>query len=148
MKKVLVPCDGSESALRAVRHAVIEAESAVKPPEVELVHVLEPQAGAKLADERSLSTVFGRGPVASPLPPAAKQALQPAIDMLDRAGIRYGLHCPYGDPAPEIVAHARHAGCDAVIMGTRGRGQLANLVLGSVASRVVHLADIPVTLVK
>ncbi len=32
-------------------------------------------------------------------------------------------------------------------MGTRGMGRVANLLLGSVASKVVHLARVPVTLV-
>jgi nucleotide-binding universal stress UspA family protein len=33
-------------------------------------------------------------------------------------------------------------------MGTRGMGAVPNLLLGSVASKVVHLVDIPVTLIK
>lgn len=148
MKKVLVPCDGSENALRAVRYAAAEASASATPVQVELVHVLEPIAAVKHADERSLAETLAGGHLPPASPPVAKKVLQPAIDILDQAGIKYEVHCPHGDPAPEIVAHARHSGCTAVIMSTRGRGQLANLVLGSVATQVVHLIDIPVTLVK
>jgi len=40
------------------------------------------------------------------------------------------------------------SGCTQVVMGTRGLGKIANLVLGSVASRVLHLINVPLTLVK
>ena len=42
----------------------------------------------------------------------------------------------------------RRLKCDAIVMGTRGMTVLGNLVLGSVASKVVHLSSVPVTLVK
>ncbi|MFN5167526.1 MAG: universal stress protein [Pseudomonadota bacterium] len=37
---------------------------------------------------------------------------------------------------------------DGIVMGSRGMGALGNLAFGSVATKVVHLADVPVTLVK
>jgi nucleotide-binding universal stress UspA family protein len=33
-------------------------------------------------------------------------------------------------------------------MGTRGLGPIANLVIGSVATKVIHLVEVPVTLIK
>jgi len=47
-----------------------------------------------------------------------------------------------------IVDYAKANKCDHIIMGTRGMGAFGNLVLGSTANQVVHLAEIPVTLVK
>jgi nucleotide-binding universal stress UspA family protein len=38
--------------------------------------------------------------------------------------------------------------CDLIIMGAHGRGALANMVMGSVANRVLHLAACPILLVK
>lgn len=51
-------------------------------------------------------------------------------------------------PALAIVAHAREAGTDLIIMGTHGRGPMAHLVMGSVAERVVRTAPCPVLTVK
>lgn len=142
MKKLLVPCDGSESALRAVRHAAAGAASARSAVEIQLLHVIEPMTAVTLSEAFSAQRLDDR------FPPQAAQALEPAIAVLAQAGVRYSLHCLFGQPATEIAAHARSAGCDAIIMGTRGLGALASLLIGSVATQVVKLVDIPVTLVK
>jgi nucleotide-binding universal stress UspA family protein len=47
-----------------------------------------------------------------------------------------------------IAEVGRQENCDAIVMGTRGMGAVSGLVLGSVATKVIHLADVPVTLVK
>ena len=141
MKKLLVPCDGSESALRAVHHAAAEV-AAGSGSEIHLLHVIEPMTPVTLSEAFSAQRLDER------FPPQAAEALQPAIEVLARAGVTYSLHCLFGQPAPEIAAYARTAGCDGVVMGTRGRGAFASLMIGSVATQVVKLVDIPVTLVK
>lgn len=141
MNKILIPCDGSDSALRAVRHAA-KGLGGGSPPSLELLHVIEPMTAA------TLSEAFAAHSLDERFPPQAAHALQPAIAVLDAAGVPYTLHCRFGDPASEIAAHAREAACDAIVMGTHGRGPLASLVIGSVAMRVVQQVDVPVTLVK
>jgi len=46
------------------------------------------------------------------------------------------------------LQQVRDTECDAIIMGTRGMGSLANLVIGSVTTKVIHLVEVPVTLIK
>ncbi len=53
-----------------------------------------------------------------------------------------------GDAALEIVRIADELDVDQIVMGTHGRGSMANLLLGSVAQRVVNLSKVPVLLVK
>jgi nucleotide-binding universal stress UspA family protein len=43
---------------------------------------------------------------------------------------------------------ARRLGVDQIVIGSRGLGAIGKLVLGSVATKVAHLARVPVTLVK
>jgi len=50
--------------------------------------------------------------------------------------------------AETIVKYAKRWQCDSILIGTRGLGLTAGLVLGSVALKVIHLAKIPVTLVN
>lgn len=144
MKKLLVPFDGSESALRAVHHAAAEATSG-PAAEIHLLHVIEPLLPVMLSDPPDACEADR---LDAHFPAQAAEALAPAVAILVRAGARYSLHCLHGRPAAQIAAYARLAGCDAIVMGTHGRSAGANLLIGSVATQVVKLADIPVTLVK
>ena len=68
--------------------------------------------------------------------------------LLDRAGVEYQCHIRAGACADTIADLARERGCTRIVMGTRGLGAVKGLVLGSVTYGVVHLAQMPVTLVK
>jgi len=74
--------------------------------------------------------------------------LVPARELLADAGRSYREHVVIGDPAAKIVEVAKAEGVDAIVMGTRGMRALGNLALGSTSTKVIHLADVPVTLVK
>jgi nucleotide-binding universal stress UspA family protein len=87
--------------------------------------------------------------IAFPLPdPHGRSILTDACKLLDDAGRNYRPHVLIGEPALKIDRVARSERVDAIIMGTRGMGALGNLALGSTATKVVHLAEVPVTLVK
>ena len=77
-----------------------------------------------------------------------KWALQAAEEMLLACGEKFSTHVVPGDIARRIVQLAEQHDCVRIVMGTRGLGALAGLVLGSVGYRVIHLSPIPVTLVK
>lgn len=148
MRKLLVPCDGSDSALRALGHAVAEAQADPTPAQVDLLHVADLDAVPADVDQQAAYDSLAAGaPHAQPAAPAM-QAMQAAAAILDQAGIRHALHWRTGEPAAQIAAHACETACDEIIMGTRGRRALASLLLGSVAAKVVQLAHVPVTLVR
>ena len=66
---------------------------------------------------------------------------------LDAAGVQYTVHKLVGQIAESIVDHTRRIGADMIVMGTRGMTALSNMVMGSVATRVLHLAHVPVVLI-
>jgi nucleotide-binding universal stress UspA family protein len=74
--------------------------------------------------------------------------LASAEKLLRDAGLAFSRHIHVGSAAEIIVKLARELGCDIIFMGTHGRGALPAVVLGSVASKVLHLADRPVMLCK
>jgi len=81
----------------------------------------------------------------------AQASVDAAVAELTQAGIKaHGVvkETLYGHAAREIVDDAKAHDAGVIIMGSRGRGDLAGLVLGSTAHKVIHLADRPVLVVR
>ena len=141
MLKVLLPVDGSENSNRAVKHLIrlikhlgaMEVHVVNVQPELLYIDIL-------LKPRQEVVDAWSHK--------AGGDASRSACALLDEASIPYVLEFVSGEIAEAIVRHAQHCQCDMIVMGTRGMGTVANLVLGSVATKVVHLANIPVTLVK
>ena len=141
MNTALVPIDGSPAALRALAHALHELRNR---PDVH-IHLLNVQAplvhpwpGKLVSPDMIDAELRGEG----------GQILAQAEAMAQTADVACELHVSIGAVAAEITAYAAKHGCDAIVRGTHGRGAVVGLVLGSVAQKVVHLAPVPVTLVK
>ena len=78
----------------------------------------------------------------------AKKVLDPVRTFLAESGIDAEFVHRAGHPADEIASFARAGHFDLVVMGSHGQGALANLVLGSVATKVLARCTIPVLLVR
>lgn len=139
--RILVPVDGSDSSLAAVRFVIDTLIPASSGLEIHLLNVQPPLPAAA-------SSFIDPGVVRSFHQEEGEKALAPARKLLDGAGVAYASHTAVGDPAETIAAYAEQRQCAGIVMGTRGLGRVAGLVLGSVASKVLHLAKVPVTFVK
>lgn len=139
--KWLIPMDGSENALRAVDHAIGAAAQASAKPEIFLVNVQPPLPG-------DVTTFVNRESVQDFHREEGYKALAAARQKLEAAGLSHTPHILVGEPAPLICEFAKTRGIDQIIMGTRGLGTIGGMLLGSVTTKVVHLCDIPVVLVK
>jgi universal stress protein A len=62
--------------------------------------------------------------------------------------IKVGLHTELGRPADAIVETAKRDEVDLIVIGSHGRRGLERFFLGSVAERVLRLAECPVMVVK
>jgi len=141
MKKVLIPVDGSESSLRAVRH-LIEMVRCREPVEVFLLNVEEAQ------DSWEVRRFLTAEEIARIQQGEGEDALSAARALLDEAGVAYSHQVAIGPIAETIAKFAHDQGIDNIVMGARGHGAIANLLLGSVVTKVIHLASMPVTVVK
>ena len=139
--KILVPVDGSQASLRAVKHAAAIATHG--KGEVHLLNVqpILPMYGMVRAYMRVPQYKAARATL-------ARQALVGAERLLARLKVAHRDHVMYGEPGETIADAARALKCRMIVMGTRGQGAVGNLLLGSVATKVIHLAKVPVTLVK
>jgi nucleotide-binding universal stress UspA family protein len=74
--------------------------------------------------------------------------LQKIRDEFQAAGIPAEAELAYGEPVKEIVKWVGQRGCDLVAMSTHGHRFLADLFLGTTASRVQHSISVPVLLLR
>lgn len=139
--RILIPVDGSERSLAAVRHAAGPLAQANPGLEIHLLNVQPPLPSAA-------STFIDSAVVRGFHEEEGAKALAAARKLLDAAGLRYASNSVVGEPAETIAAYAEQRGCTAIVMGTRGLGSAAGLLLGSVAHKVLQLSKVPVTLVK
>jgi nucleotide-binding universal stress UspA family protein len=74
--------------------------------------------------------------------------LKKACKAFDEAKISYIRHIGVGDAGEVINQYAKAKQCNYIIMGTRGMSSVAGMLLGSIASKVLHLSEVPIILVK
>jgi nucleotide-binding universal stress UspA family protein len=142
MHKLLVPFDGSENAHRALRFAIDEARRNVSGS-VHLVHAHdEPRMYGEIA------VYISPERMAEMQREESKMVLANADPILEKAGVSHTKEALIGPVGAVIAKRADDLGCDGIVMGSRGMGAVGNLVLGSVATKVIHHANVPVTLVK
>jgi nucleotide-binding universal stress UspA family protein len=141
--RVLVPLDGSPLAETALAPAAALADAF--DARLLLLLVVEPPSPGRAP--------YGAGYVAAAYDPAT--ALQEARGYLEgvacdlrRRGHRADVAAAEGPAAATIAAAARERRVARIVMATHGRSGLGRMVLGSVATAVLHLADVPLVLVR
>lgn len=138
---ILLPVDGSENSLQAVRHVIALKAAYRDPVGVNLLNVQSPvvSGAVKMFISQQLNDYYREEGV---------KALEAARGLLDQAGVAYDHHIGVGEIAATIAGYARQKNCQQIVMGARGSGGFAGALLGSTATRVVQTAEVPVTLVK
>lgn len=140
--KILVAIDGSKHSLRAAKYAAGLVAQLRKPSSVTLVSVHD-DTGLRHA-----GALVGREQVADYFRELSDSELKSARKLLDKAGVKHDVEIRTGHVAQEIVDCASAGKFDLILLGAKGRGAFADLLVGSVAQRVMALAKQPVLLVK
>ena len=139
--KILLPVDGSDRALDAVRYALRLQREGLRASFV-LAAVQEPTYAFEMMlfpDAEVLDRVTGA---------QGARALKGAEALFEAAGLKCEREIGSGDPAPVLLEIAQRFGCEAIIMGARGRGALRSALLGSVSQAVLQASILPITIVK
>lgn len=82
----------------------------------------------------------------------SEKKCQPIMDKVRRYGAEMGIEIKTevlrGHPAESIVKYSFEKKADLIVTGTRGLGGFKNLVIGSVAQKIVTYSQVPVTVIK
>jgi nucleotide-binding universal stress UspA family protein len=136
-ERLLVALDHSDISPRVL--AAAKDLASLSKGKVWVLHLREREVIAQLGDVPSESDK------------EAQQAVIDGVDMLKQAGIDADgeiRNTTFGHAAREILADAKEHDAGVIVMGSRGRGDLAGTVLGSTAHKVIHLTDRPVLVVR
>ena len=150
--KVLLPVDGSDASLEAVRHALALVRGGLRATFV-LANVQEPATLYEIVRAHDAEVIEH---VSSA---AGATALEAAQALLQAAGVEFESEIGTGDPGHTLVEIVEGFGCELVIMAARGAGasdpeagggvfELGVAALGSVAMAVLQDCALPVMIVK
>lgn len=139
--RILVPTDLSDHSFEALEPAARIAETF--QASLTLLHVVEDLANYTHIHWEELPGVDPKA-VQEVATERARTRLRRALDERLRGTQRVSIDVACGDPVKEIVDRARDRRCDLIVTSTHGRSGWRRTVLGSVAERVVRLADCPV----
>lgn len=141
--KILLAVDGSTHSNKATETLIKHAALYKDAPEVFLLYVHLP-----VPKLHGMSNVVSREMITRYYEEESEEALASSKRLLEKAGTAHHVQKLVGPVAETIVKQAEAQGCDLIYMGTRGMGGLKNVLLGSTAVKVLHIAAIPVVLVK
>lgn len=139
--KILLPVDGSEASLDAVRFVIQMSLSGLKTSVV-LANVQAPATLYELViahDPQVIEQVSAA---------AGAHLLEAAQAMLKGAHMPYECEVGVGDPAHTLIDILERFACDLVVMSASGTTGLRSALLGSVSTEVLHAAAVPVVIVK
>ena len=133
---VVVGVDSSPYATEVLEKAIAEARQ--RSAALHVVHVFNPPV-AYLEVPIDFAVVADA---------ERKAVWTPLESLLSGAGVHVERVDLEGYPPDTLVAYAGEAGASLLVVGTRGRGEFASLILGSTSHRAIHLAECDVLVVK
>jgi nucleotide-binding universal stress UspA family protein len=140
--KILLAADGSAFTQRAARHLVTHVQWFATRPEVHILHVHPPLSylDAAAAAGKAAARKYQRQ--------ESEAALEVAEKELAAAGVPYTSSWEEGDVTRQLAKYVNEHGIDLVVMGTHGHGALANLALGSIATKCIAILEAPILIVR
>jgi len=134
-KTILVTLEGTPTDRAIIEHVKVLAKLAQS--RVVLLHVADGWA----------ARTYGKDAV-SPEIREDTAYLKTVRKEFDAEGISSEAELAYGDPVTEIVKWVEEKGCDLIAMSTHGHRFIADIFLGTTASRVQHSVSVPVLLLR
>ena len=140
--KILLPVDGSKSALNAAKYVGKLAKNLRSQCTVTLISVHDDIGLGHVKQFVATSVINDY------LCEVSQKELKPAQKVLDAAGVKHNMVIKRGNVAGEIIAIANKEKFDLIVMGSKGRTGIVDALMGSIAQKVSNAAKQPILLVK
>jgi nucleotide-binding universal stress UspA family protein len=143
-KHLLIPTDGSPRSTKALKAGIALAkELGARVTAYHALELLPPYANGRFYPPSAME----------PLEAAARREGRKLLDDAARIARAAAVPCELQISEPAaiyqgIIEAARKNKCDAIFMGSHGRGELASLVLGSVTVKVLAHSKVPVVVFR
>ncbi len=139
--KILVAVDGSAYTKRMLAYLAAHDEWLGAHHEYTLFHAVPPvpPRAADVLDKATLKTYYDEG---------AEKVFKPLRGFFARQGLKANFVAKVGSAAEVIAAAANKGGYDLLMLGSHGHGTLTNLVMGSVATKVLANCGTPALLIR
>lgn len=139
--KILIAADGSKHTRRTVAYVVKHLDLLGAKPDIHLIHVRPPLPGRAAA-------ALGPSIVRRYHGEQTRKALAASKRILGRAKVPYKEVHMVGDAGERIAGYAKKGKFSLLVLGSRGHGVLGNLLLGSVASKVLANCNVPALIIR
>jgi nucleotide-binding universal stress UspA family protein len=139
--KVLLAVDGSDDTKKMLAYLTTHENLLGVDPQF-VVFTVQPAIPSHAAK------VVGREAVDDYHRAEAERVLAPVSKFLDRHNLKCSVSYRVGHAADEILKAANRNKVDLIVMGSRGRGSIGSLLLGSVAQSVLSASQVPVMVVR
>ncbi|ELZ22023.1 universal stress protein [Natrinema limicola] len=133
---ILIPTDGSDHAEAAAETGIELATVHDATVHVACVADTGPLGDLRLPGDATSAEDAMRG--------RAQEHVDAIVDRAEAAGLEVTGTVLEGPPEDELLEYAREIDADVIVMGTRGRGGVHRLAMGSVTDHVVRFGEIPV----
>ncbi len=143
MFKILVATDGSDCACKAAEFAGLLSRK-IEESEITFLSVIDTGVIAQASIHPSAMSLS----LSEEMEKALSEALQDAQKKLEWTSRKTVTRLERGVPAIVICDVAEAEDFDLIVMGARGHGRVADLLLGSVSDKVVHRARVPVMITR
>ncbi len=137
MKKILVPIDGSQNSLEALKCAIDMADK--YGSQIILVNAQKPATF-----ERSIPV--DENP--DILKEHAKEVIDKGMEVLKDSSVNVKTEAVVGDPAEQILYLVDREDADLIVMGSHGASGMRRFLIGSVSNKVLQHSPKPVMIIK
>lgn len=145
MMKVLVPVDGSDHAYAALEMAKSIAEQ-YDGGTVVVTNVQRKKVSRPKPMEFDVAEFIVDNPKI--LEEMGQRIIEKGLEMLKDSPVKVASCLLLGDPAEQIIECAKRHEANMIVMGSVGLTGLSRFLMGSVSTKVVGYAEIPVLIVK